>query len=163
MSLAALGAACGDQQDPVGPAVTKADAPPSSAPVSPSTSGPTGAADRVAYFSTTARTTAGVHQVLQDKGELQRFAGKIAAADPGAAADIVAGGQDTDFSRRVLVGWTRTSGCSAATAARLTVSGSRLEMRVSQPKPPPECLAAFRMTVVFDVPKERIPARPEFG
>jgi hypothetical protein len=120
-------------------------------------------ASRVAYFSTSVRAADGLHTVLHDGGELQRYAQRFAAGDPKAARDIVAGGGRTDFTRSVLVGWTRTTGCSVATAAALGVSGDRLVLRVSAPKPPPECFAADQVTVVFEVPKERMPARPVFG
>lgn len=120
-------------------------------------------ADRVVYFSSSPGATKDGHQVLHDRAEVSRFAGAFTGLDPQAAARIEAAGRTTDFTRQVLVAWTATTGCSAATAAALTASGDRLELHVSQPKPPPECVAAFHVTVVFQVAKERIPAQPVFG
>lgn len=127
----------------------------------PGTSG--SVASRVAYFSTAARVVPGIHEVLHGRSELERFARRAAPGDAKAGQDIAAAGRTADFSRSVLVGWTATTGCSAATAATLGVAGERLELHVSQPKPPPECFAADHVAVVFEVPKERIPARPAFG
>jgi len=176
-ALTTFAAGCGSgRQNGSGPA----DPPMDGAPRSTTTAGPSpspsptdgasdGASDgetvasRVAYFSAVSVTAAAAHQVLHDAGELSRFAQQVAATDPQAAAEITGSGKATDFSRQVLVGWTRTTGCGAATSARLTVSGDRLTLRVDQPVPPPECLRAFWVTVVFEVPKERIPARPVFG
>lgn len=133
----------------------------SSAPGSPAPgNGPV--ATRVVYFSSMVRGAAW-HEVLHNRGELAGFAKRFAANDPKAAAAIASSGAATDFSRQVLVGWTEVTGCSAATAAMLTVSGDRVSLHVDQPKPPPECFAADQVTVVFEVPKERIPARPVFG
>jgi hypothetical protein len=163
--VAASGAACGSPSDSGGggPALQRVDTPPSTVIEKPDPSKGKTVADRVAYFSSSARVTAGVHEVLHDQDDVARFAGKVAANDPKVKDAIVAGARPTDFSRRVLVGWTATTGCSAATAATLTVSGKRLTVQVSQPKPPPECLVAFRMTAVFEVPKERVPAQPVFS
>jgi hypothetical protein len=176
-SLTTFAAGCGsDRQSGSGPT----DPPMDGAPQSTTTAGPSpspsptdGASDgtsdgrtiasRIAYFSSAAVTATAAHQVLHDAGELTGFAQQVAATDPRAAAEITGSGKATDFSRQVLVGWTRTTGCSAATSARLTVSGERLTLRVSQPKAPPECLRAYWVTVVFEVPKERIPALPVFG
>jgi hypothetical protein len=101
--------------------------------------------------------------MLHDQGELDRFAGRVAAADATAAAGIRASGQGTDFSRSVLVGWTEATGCSAARSAALAVEGERLALRVGQPKPPPECFAPFLVTAVFEAQKGSVPARPVFG
>jgi hypothetical protein len=172
VSLTTFAAGCGgDRQIGSGPAGSSTDGAPPSTTSGPPASGSTsdGAsggetiASRVAYFSSAAVTATAVHQVLHDAGELSRFAQQVAATDPRAAAEITGSGKATDFSRQVLVGWTQTTGCSAATSARLTLSGERLMLRVDQPEPPPECLRAFWVTVVFEVPKERIPARPVFG
>lgn len=166
-SLALGAAACGDDAPAGRPSPDVTDDAPSS--VTPSTGGgSTTATDgdvdsRVVYFSSAERVRAGVHEVLHDRGELDRFAGEVAADDADAAAKISAGGGSTDFSRYALVGWTRSTGCSTATSVTLSVSGSLLKLHVNQPKPPPECLVDFRVTVVFEVPKERIPARPAFS
>ena len=130
---------------------------PSSGPSSPTV------ADRVVFFSSSLRGVPDDHQILRSQADVSRFAGTFTAVDPQAAAQVEAAGRATDFARQVLVGWTATTGCSAATSATLTASGDRLELHVSQPKPPPECVAAFRVTVVFQVAKERIPAQPVFG
>jgi hypothetical protein len=161
--LSASGVACGSPPDDGGPASYRVDTPPSTVIERPDPSKGKTIADRVTYFSSSARATAGVHEVLHSRAEVEQFAGKIAANDPKAKDGIVAGAQATDFSQRVLVGWTATTGCSAATEAMLTVSGDRLKLQVSQPRPPPECLAAFRVAVVFEVPKERVPAQPVFS
>lgn len=164
VALTALAAGCGGD-DPASGGAAPHRSGTASATVAgrPSASGAATVADRLAYFSSSVRTTAGVREVLRDPADVKRFADKVAADDPGTAEGIVAAGRGTDFSQRVMVGWTATTGCSAATTATLTVSGHRLQVRVSQPEPPPECLVAFRMTAVFDVPRERIPAQPELG
>ncbi|MBD0735007.1 hypothetical protein BGM09_02240 [Streptomyces sp. CBMA29] len=115
------------------------------------------------YFSSSVRAVAGTHEVLHDRGELDRFATTVAHSDGRTAAEISAGGAATDFGRYVLVGWTESTGCSAATSATLGVAGDSLKLRVEQPTPTAECLTDFRVTVVFEVPKDRIPARPAFG
>ncbi|WP_329132178.1 hypothetical protein OG552_12275 [Streptomyces sp. NBC_01476] len=117
---------------------------------------------RVVYFSSSEPAAPEAHEVLHDAGELGRFAAKVAPQDR-QAAEITAGGKDTDFSRDVLVGWTASTGCSAATAAVLHIADDRLSVRVSQPEPPRECLRAFVATVLFAVPKESMPANPVFG
>jgi hypothetical protein len=163
VSLTVLAGGCGEKGQPGGgPAHQPVDRPPVSTLDKPSSSGGKAASARVVYFSSTAPTTAGVHQVLRDHAELGRFAGQVAARDPKTAAGITATGTETDFSRDVLVGWTTTTGCSAATTAALDVSGDRLSLRISRPDPPQECLRAFQLTVVFKVPKEGVPARPVF-
>jgi hypothetical protein len=191
VSVTAFGAACtasGDSGDPEGggatPPQTASSAPPlpsGSSPVAvPSTgsgtpgtsagSGPgpaTGSTSagevRVVYFSSSARSVTGLHDVVSDQGDLDRFAARAVPADAGAAAAIRASGKAADFSRSVLVGWTAVTGCSQATSAALVVSGDRLVVGVQQPKPLPECFAPFRVTVLFAVPRERMPARPVFG
>lgn len=122
-----------------------------------------GAAERVVFFSAAPRGPGDGHQVLHDRAETDRYAAAFAAGDPQAQARIADAGRTTDFTRQVLVGWTATTGCSAATAAALTVSGDRLELHVTQPEPPRECLVAFHVSVVFQVAKERMPAQPVFG
>ncbi|WP_433889506.1 hypothetical protein [Streptomyces sp. CA-111067] len=114
------------------------------------------------YFSSSVPAGAETHQVLRDGGELRRFAQSAAPRDGHAATAIVAAADRTDFTSRVLVGRTRTTGCSQATAASLAIAGDRLSLQVRQPKPAAECLTAFHLTVVFGVPAERIPAHPVF-
>ncbi|MFI1095269.1 hypothetical protein [Streptomyces sp. NPDC020917] len=137
---------------------------PASAPASPSTgtTGQAGAASRVVYFSVSDRVPGAVHEVERDRAGLDAFVRRVSAQDAGAARAIEAGARATDFSRAVLVAWTQVTGCSAATSAALEVSGDRLELRVDQPAPPPECFAPQRVTVVFEVPKDRMPGRPVF-
>ncbi|SHK95702.1 hypothetical protein SAMN05216499_102175 [Actinacidiphila paucisporea] len=163
VTLAMLGAGCGERSGSGAP-----DGVPGTAPGSASasrTAQPSGGAavDRVVFFSAAPKGPTDGHQVLHDRAEVERYAAAFGPGDPQARARIVAAGSGTDFGRQVLVGWTATTGCSAATAAALEVSGSRLELRVSQPEPPPECLRAFRVSVVFQVARERIPAQPVFG
>jgi hypothetical protein len=118
---------------------------------------------RVVFFSSAPRGPLSGHEVLGDRTAAVRYADAFAERDPQARAQIVAAAQGTDFGRQVLVGWTEATGCSAATGAALGVSGNRLELRVSQPEPPQECLATYRVSVVFRVDREQIPERPEFG
>ncbi|MFJ5613659.1 hypothetical protein ACIQCJ_30300 [Streptomyces sp. NPDC093221] len=150
---------------PVTPSGDTTTAPPTTG--GPTTGGATpgtgSIASRVVYFSSSVRAVAGTHEVLRDRGELDRFATTVAHSDGKTAAEISAGGAATDFGRYVLVGWTKSTGCSAATSATLGVAGNSLKLRVEQPTPTAECLTDFRVTVVFEVPKDRIPARPAFG
>ncbi|WP_328913624.1 MULTISPECIES: hypothetical protein [unclassified Streptomyces] len=166
VSLTMLTAACGRQPHSGGPGIHPIDGTSPAVVLEPP--GPAGSDGKkvsawVAYFSSSARVVAGVHEVLRDRGELDRFVGRAAPNDPKAAAEIVAASGTTNFSRYVLVGWTATTGCSAATSATLTRSGDVLKVRVSQPEPPPECLTPFVVTVVFAEPKALIPADPAFG
>ncbi|WUH93432.1 hypothetical protein OG900_27190 [Streptomyces sp. NBC_00433] len=163
VSLAVLGAGCGERSGS-----GWSDGAPGSSPGPASASrtaepGGGAEADRVVFFSAAPKGPTDGHQVLHDRAEVERYAAAFGAQDPQARTRIVAAGRTTDFGRQVLVGWTATTGCSAATAAALSVSGNRLELRVSQPEPPPECLVAFRVSVVFQVARERIPAQPVFG
>ncbi|MEU6849521.1 hypothetical protein ABZ901_06250 [Actinacidiphila alni] len=175
------GVACGSGSADDGPRRDRTDgAPPSvsgtttSAPTPTSTTEapPTGGAatpvtgsvaERVVYFSTSVRAPRETHEVLHDRGEVQDFAETVATSDAQAAAKIAASGAATDFARSVLVGWAVSTGCSAATSATLLAAGDTLRLHVVQPKPPPECFTDFRLTVVFEVPKERLPAHPAFA
>ncbi|WP_405581801.1 hypothetical protein [Streptomyces sp. NBC_01190] len=147
-SLTMVAAGCGGRSSAVG---------------SPDTPTARTAPSRVVYFSSSAPTAVGAHELLHDQGELSRFAQRVAARSPRTSEEIVAAGKATDFSRSALVGWTAGTGCSAATSASLVVSGSRLSLRVVQPDPPQECVRAFGMTAVFEVPKEKVPPHPAFG
>jgi hypothetical protein len=143
------------------PASTPPSGPPSttSAPGSP---GGGTATNRVVYFST-ARVTAGSHQVLHSRAEVDRFARTFAASAPKVAAGIESAGAKADFTHDVLVGWTASTGCSVATAASLEISGNRLTLKVDHPKPPPECLTDNRVVAVFEVTRDRVPQHPSFG
>lgn len=118
---------------------------------------------QVVYFSAAPKGPPDGHEVLDDRAGALRYAAGFAQRDPRARARIAAAAEATDFDREVLVGWTATTGCSAATGAALRVSGHRLRLRISQPEPPQECVAAFRMSVVFRVDRKAMPERPEFG
>lgn len=133
--------------------------PPATTPATPVTGS---IADRVVYFSSSSRAPRETHEVLRDRAALERFAATVAKNDDRAAAKITASGAATDFTRNVLVGWAESTGCSAATSAVLLGIGDTLKLHVVQPKPSPECFTDFRVTVVFEVPKDRIPARPVF-
>jgi hypothetical protein len=101
--------------------------------------------------------------VLGDREAALRYAAGFGSAGARARAEVGEAVDGTDFSRQVLVGWTTTTGCSAATEARLVVVGQRLELRVSQPKPAPECLVPVRLSVLFRLPREQMPSHPVFG
>ncbi|MGW1973908.1 hypothetical protein ACWCOY_37435, partial [Streptomyces tubercidicus] len=182
-SLTTLSAACGRQQPATGappsdstgggPASsaivspTSDPKPPASSPASfvtasPSASRQGGIASRRVYFSSTVRAPA-FHTVLNDERDLSRFPGWFAASDPAAGAEIAKRTAATDFSRYALVAWSRTTGCSAARDALLFRSGDRLVLGIDQPPPPGECFAAHQVVTVFEVPRDRMPARPRFA
>ncbi|MBY8880824.1 hypothetical protein [Actinacidiphila acidipaludis] len=117
----------------------------------------------MAYFSASDAAPGDLREVVRSRAALQTLVGRVAARDGRAAAAITAGTRTTDFSRSVLVAWVQVTGCSRATSAGLGVVGDRLVLLVNQPKPLPECFAADRVTVVFEVPKERVPAHPVFA
>lgn len=188
-SLTTLSVACGEEQSATGappasspssagsPGGAGADGRASGAPApsgttpsgtAPSGTAPSGATgttgtSRVVYFSSSARVVAGKHEVLHDRGDVERFAASVAARDPKTAAAVTASADRTDFSSRVLVGWTASTGCSAATSAALRISGNTLTPTADQPIPPPECLTDFRVTAVFEVLRTRMPEHPVFG
>lgn len=147
---------------PGGPVSTAPSAAPSATPTATGSARDSAGA-RVAYFSTALRGPEGLHEVLRDRDGLQRFAEKAAGGDQAVAREISASGAATDFSRMVLVGWTRTTGCGRATSASLVVTGDRMELRVGREEGPAECFAPYQVTVVFEVAKERVPARPVFA
>jgi hypothetical protein len=120
-------------------------------------------APRTVFLSSSARAVPRAHEVLRDRAQVERFAGRFDARDASAAEGIRAAGRAADFSRSVLVGWTATTGCGAATSARLEVAGERLALRVVTPSAAPECFAAYRVTAVFEVARERVPAEPVFA
>lgn len=118
---------------------------------------------RVVYFSVSDRVPLGLREVLRGRAASARFAARVTAVDAQAASAIVAVARATDFSRSVLVVWTAGTGCRHATSAALRVTGDRVHVEVDGPEPPPECVAPDRLTVVFEAPKERLPAQPLFG
>ena len=122
-----------------------------------------GLGSRAVYFSASDRVPLGVHEVLRGRAALARFTARVTATDAHAASAIAAATRSTDFSRSVLVVWTTSTGCSRATSAALHVTGNRVQVHISAPKPPPECVVADRLTVVFDAPKDKVPAQPQFG
>jgi len=151
---------------PTSPSSPSGSSPSTVAPgstVAPSPSRTVGVATRVAYFSASDPVPGDLHEVVRSRAALQALVGRVAPHDAHAAAAITAGTRATDFSRSVLVAWAEVTGCSRATSAGLGVVGDRLVLLVSQPKPPPECFAAEWVTVVFEVPKERVPAKPVFA
>jgi hypothetical protein len=105
-----------------------------------------------------------VHTVLDSEADLARFPGYFARSAPEVAQAITAKAAGTDFSRNVLVGWSRSTGCSAATDAALFIgAGQRLFLGVRQPRPLPECFAAHHVVAVFEVPRTRLPDNPQFA
>ncbi|MDF9813348.1 hypothetical protein [Streptomyces sp. SPB162] len=129
----------------------------------PVPAGTHGIESRVVYLSAGVRRPPTVHSVVASELELSRFPSWFAGSDPTAAREIAERSQTTDFSRNVLVGWVETTGCSQVTGVALLATGDRLTLGVSQPKPPPECLVANQVTVVFEVPRDRMPKQPVFG
>ncbi|MDJ0340044.1 hypothetical protein QMK19_06415 [Streptomyces sp. H10-C2] len=186
-SLAALLTACGQQRSATGTHPSDSAGGDHSASASPSTVAPStdgspsgspssggpssvpgkpgahGIESRVVYFSVGVRRPPGIHTVVNSQLELARFPSWFAGNDPQAAREIAARTRTTDFSRNVLVGWVETTGCSQATGATLLATGDRLTLGVNQPKPMPECLAPYRATAVFEVPRSRMPKHPMFG
>lgn len=120
-------------------------------------------APRTVFLSSSVRVVPPAHEVLRDRAQVERFAARFDARDAPAAAGIRAAGRAADFSRSVLVGWTASTGCGAAASARLEVAGERLSLRVVTPRASQECFAAYRVTAVFEVARERVPAEPAFA
>ncbi|NUS13653.1 MAG: hypothetical protein HOY69_19990 [Streptomyces sp.] len=156
-ALALLGGGCGTQGGS-----GRGDVPPT-ATGSSRGSGDEASVGKVVYFDAAPRGWGGGKKVLGDRAAAERYAAAFAEDDPQAGARIASVVRGTDFTRQVLVGWTAATGCSTATAAALHVSGNRLELHVSQPKPPPECVRSYLVSVLFQVPRERMPAHPEFA
>lgn len=125
------------------------------------TTGDGASVGQVVFFTAAPRGPVSGPRVLNSRTDADRYA--AALTDGRARTQLAAAVGGTDFARQVLVGWTRPTGCSTATAAALRVRGNRLELHVSQPEPPPECLAPFLVSVVFRVPREQMPAQPEFA
>ncbi|MFI0896783.1 hypothetical protein [Streptomyces sp. NPDC020983] len=156
VAFALVGGGCGTQAASGG----RKDAP--GRPASASrTAGDGASVGQVVFFTPAPRGPLDGHEVLGSRAGAERYAAAFTDAQDRVRLTAVARG--TDFTRQVLVGWTRPTGCSTATAAALRLAGGRLELHVSQPEPLPECVVAFRVSVVFRVPRERMPARPEFA
>lgn len=156
-SLTTLSAACGRQQPAAG-------APPSDSAGGGPSSSPAAAGFRRIEFATTVHGVPDVHTVLDSESDLARFPGYFAQTAPEIAEEIATRAAKTDFSRTVLVGWSRTTGCSAATDAVLALDASkRLALGVDQPRPPTECFAANHVVTVFEVPRGQLPDRPRFA
>jgi hypothetical protein len=152
---ALVGGGCGTQQ---GPGDRKG--PPGTVSAS-RTAGDGASVGQVVFFTAAPRGPVNGHQVLASRTDADRYA--AAFTDEQARTRLATAVGGTDFARQVLVGWTRVTGCSTATAAALRMTGNRLELHVSQPEPPPECVAPFLVSVVFRVPREQMPAHPEFA
>ncbi|MGW5355502.1 hypothetical protein ACWERV_33905 [Streptomyces sp. NPDC004031] len=151
----ALVGGCGTQESPDGRQGTPGPAGSARVP------GDGASVGQVVFFTPAPRGPRNGHEVLGSRADAERYA--EAFGDGQARTRLAAVARSTDFTRQVLVGWTRPTGCSTATAAALLRSGNRLELHVSQPEPAPECVASFRVSVVFQVPRERMPERPEFA
>jgi hypothetical protein len=160
-SLTTLSAACGRQQSATGaPPYDGAGGGPSSFSSSSSSQG----AFRLVHLAATTRGVPDVHTVLDSEGDLARFPGYFAKSAPEIAQQITAKAARTDFSRSVLVGWSKTTGCSAATDAVLRLdAGKRLHLGVAQPRPPGECFAANHVVTLFEVPRGSLPDHPRFA
>ncbi|MEV0277323.1 hypothetical protein AB0I22_13200 [Streptomyces sp. NPDC050610] len=114
----------------------------------------------LAYFASAPGAGPDLHSVIRDRAALDAFAAKFGRR----GQDIRAAAADTDFSRTALVGWSRTTGCDHWPSASLVRYGHTLTMRVPRhAEPPPECLAAFQVVAVFEVPKDRITWQPRFA
>jgi len=169
-SLTTLSAACGRQRPATGAPPSDSagggpstSAPPSGSP-SPSASPSASAVFRLVHLAATTRGVPDVHTVLDSEGDLARFPGYFARSAPEIAKAITAKAAKTDFSRNVLVGWSRTTGCSAATDATLFIDAKqRLFLGIQQPKPLPECFAANHVVTVFEVPRAGLPDNPRFA
>ncbi|OPC77385.1 hypothetical protein B4N89_43510 [Embleya scabrispora] len=68
----------------------------------------------------------------------------------------------TDFVRNVVVTVTVDAGCLDPEGARLFATGNRLRLDVRLPdrSPPPECLAPYIRLARFEVPRASLPQRP---
>ncbi|MFE7120245.1 hypothetical protein ACFU99_32960 [Streptomyces sp. NPDC057654] len=186
--LTSLSAACGQQHTAAGapPSTSAGGGSPSgtsassaaprapTAPPSPASPAPPGAtasrddgrspAGRIdtglAYFASAPGAAPDLHAVLRDRADLDAFAARFGRR----GQDIRTAATDTDFSRTALVGWSRTTGCDHWPSASLVRYGRTLALRVPpHAKPPPECLAAFQVVAVFEVPKDRIMWQPRFA
>lgn len=177
-SLTTLSAACGRQQPATGvPPNDNAGGGPSTSAIAsvpadpaPSASAPTArslpadgtVSTRRVYFTETTRGVPAVHTVLDGERDLSRFPGYFMKSAPEIADDIARRAARTDFSRSVLVAWTRTTGCNRTKDAVLFRSGDRLALGLAQTAMG-QCLVANRVVVVFEVPRDRMPKRPRFA
>jgi hypothetical protein len=165
-SLTTLSAACGRQQPATGvpPSDSAGGGPLASPSDSASASASASTAFRLIHLATTTRGVPDVHTVLDSEADLTRFPGYFAVSAPEIARAITAKAAETDFSRSVLVGWSRNTGCSAATGASLLLDAKqRLYLGVQQPRPLPECFAADHIVTVFEVPRTLLPDNPRFA
>ncbi len=114
----------------------------------------------LAYFASAPGAGPDLHSVIRDRADLDAFAARFGRR----GQDIREAAADTDFSRTALVGWSHTTGCDHWPSASLVRYGHTLTMRVPpHAEPPPECLAAFQVVAVFEVPKDRITWQPRFA
>lgn len=187
VSLTALSAACDRQRPAAGAPADNAgggpsasaiatapvgtDPAPSAVPTAPSapsaassTSSPAYGmlSARRVYVTETTRPVPAVHTVLDDERDLGRFPGYFMASAPQIADAITERAARTDFSRSVLVAWSRTTGCAGTKDAMLLRSGDRLVLGLAR-QPGGQCLAAHRIVTVFEVPRDRMPKRPRFA
>jgi hypothetical protein len=170
-SLTVLSAACGRQQPAAGasPSDSAGGGTPSASALPSGTGTGRGLGARRVYFSTGVGGGRDIRTVLDDERDLERFPGWFARSDPKTAREIAEKTQGTDFSRHVLVGWSRSTGCGVATGAALLTTGTgsaggeRLVLGIDQSRPQAECFAPNRVTVVFAVPRDRMPDEPRFG
>ncbi|MBH5334996.1 hypothetical protein IHE55_09390 [Streptomyces pactum] len=130
----------------------------------PATPAPPGADSRidvgVAHFASAVGGAPEVRRVIRDRRELAAFADRFGAR----GAKIEADAADTDFSTRVLVGWSSTTGCAQWPSAALHHAGrgALAVLPGPHPAPPPECFAPYHTVAVFTVPRERLPENPHF-
>lgn len=171
-TLTALSAACDRPQpatDDTGgdrPASASTAAPPTpvTPPAASSPASPVNGAlsTRGVYFTETTRAVPAVHTVLDGERDLGRFPGYFMTSAPEIADAITRRAARTDFSRSVLVAWSRTTGCTSTRDAALFRSGDRLVLGLAQ-RPMGQCLVPNQVVTVFEVPRDRMPKRPRFA
>lgn len=76
---------------------------------------------------------------------------------------VIGGGPAADFSRVNVVKVSTGTGCAEPQDAWLYADGDRLTMRRDLGYAYEECYAPFRMTAVFQVPRDKMPAQPLLG
>ncbi|MDX3234918.1 hypothetical protein PV392_04310 [Streptomyces sp. ME03-5709C] len=103
-----------------------------------------------------------MHTVLDGERDLGRFPGYFMASAPEIADAVARRAARTDFSRSVLVAWSRTTGCDSTRDAALFRSGDRLVLGLAQ-RPMGQCLVPHQVVTVFEVPRDRMPKRPRFA
>ncbi|MFD3453964.1 hypothetical protein ACFWVC_17530 [Streptomyces sp. NPDC058691] len=159
-SLTTLSAVCGWQQS----AMASASLAPIPRIPSPSVDVPANGviSTRRVYFTETTHGVPSVHTVLDNERDLYRLPGYFMASEPRIGEEITSRAARTDFSRFVLVAWSRTTGCDSTKDATLFRSGSRLVLGLDQ-TPMGRCLAANQVVAVFEVPRDRMPKEPRFA